>query len=154
MNMKRPKTQAQKDYDALVKQASPKSTVAGPMLRAFVTGGAVCLLGQALQDIGKHLMLLDKQDAGTFASVTLIALTALLTGLGVFDRIGKFAGAGTFVPITGFANAIASAAMEFRAEGAVMGLGAKMFTVAGPVLVYGISSAAMYGAAVWVMGLI
>ena len=151
---KQPKTQSRRHYDALVKQYSPKSKLFMPLVRAFIVGGLICILGQALRDVGQNLMALGKKDAGTFASVTLIALTALLTGLGVFDRIGKFAGGGTFVPITGFANSIASAAMEFRAEGFVLGLGAKMFTVAGPVLVYGIGSAAVYGVVLWVMGLI
>ena len=96
---------------------------------------------------------MGEKDAGTLASVTLIFLAVLLTALGVFDKLGKFAGGGTFVPITGFANSIASAAMEFRSEGAVLGMGAKLFTVAGPVIVWGVTSAVIYGVIYWLCSL-
>ena len=103
------------------------------------------MLGQAISDLGIRFFHMLPRDASTLASITLVFLTALLTGLGVFDKIGKYAGAGSFVPITGFANAMVSPALEFRREGLVMGLGAKLFTIAGPVLVYGIGASVLYG---------
>jgi len=103
------------------------------------------MLGQGISDIGVHLLDMTARDASALASITLIFLTALLTGIGVFDKIGKYAGAGSFVPITGFANAMVSPALEFRREGLVLGVGAKLFTIAGPVLVYGVGSSVIYG---------
>ena len=103
------------------------------------------MLGQGISDIGVHFLDLNARNASAFASITLIFLTALLTGIGIFDTIGKYAGAGSFVPITGFANAMVSPALEFRSEGLVPGVGAKLFTIAGPVLVYGIGSSVIYG---------
>ena len=102
-------------------------------------------LGSGISDIGVHLLDLTARDASTLASISLIFLTALLTGIGVFDKIGKYAGAGSFVPITGFANAMVSPALEFRREGLVLGVGAKLFTIAGPVLVYGVGASVIYG---------
>lgn len=147
------KSARQKDYEQLVKEASPSSPVAGPLIRAFLVGGTVCCIAQVFADAGRILMGLDKASSGTFASVMLIALTVLLTAAGLFDRLGKFAGAGTFVPITGFANSITAAAMEFRREGLVLGLGAKIFTVAGPVIAWGVTSAVVYGLIYWFIGL-
>ena len=112
---------------------------------AFWVGGTICVLGQALSDVGTRLLLLTARDASTFASIVLVFLTALLTGVGVFDRLGKLAGAGTFVPITGFANAMVAPALEFRREGLVLGLGARLFTIAGPVLVYGVGASVLVG---------
>ena len=132
-------------YSWLADRLSPPSPLGSGLFRAFWTGGLICLFGQAITDIGVHLLDLNARDASTLASITLIFLTALLTGLGVFDRIGKYAGAGSFVPITGFANAMVSPALEFRREGLVLGLGAKLFTIAGPVLVYGVGSSVVYG---------
>ena len=123
---------------------------AGP---AFVIGGIICCIAQAVRDVGENWLSMGEKDAGTLASVTLIFLAVLLTALGVFDKLGKFAGGGTFVPITGFANSIASAAMEFRSEGAVLGMGAKLFTVAGPVIVWGVTSAVIYGVIYWLCSL-
>ena len=115
------------------------------LLRSFWVGGVICMIGQGITDCGKTFRSLDKTQAGTLCSVVLIFLSALLTGIGVFDRIGQYAGAGAFVPITGFANAMVSPAMEFRREGLVLGLGAKLFTIAGPVLVWGVSASVLVG---------
>lgn len=114
-------------------------------LHAFLVGGTICLLGQILKTVYLQLLSLPDKQAATLTSVTLIALAALLTGLGVFDDIARFAGAGTLVPITGFSNAVASAAIDSHAEGFVLGEGAKIFTVAGPVLLYGITAGAIWG---------
>ena len=132
-------------YSLLTDQLSPPSPMGSGLLRAFWVGGTICMLGQAISDLGIRFFHMLPRDASTLASITLVFLTALLTGLGVFDKIGKYAGAGSFVPITGFANAMVSPALEFRREGLVMGLGAKLFTIAGPVLVYGIGASVLYG---------
>ena len=141
-----PQRQQQLDrYKQLVDRMSPKSDMAKGLLRAFWVGGAICCLGQALQEAAKAFLHMNNTAAGTFCSTVLVFLTALLTGVGVFDRIGQYAGAGAFVPITGFANAMGSPAMEFRREGLVLGLGAKLFTIAGPVLVWGVSASVLVG---------
>ena len=132
-------------YAALVSRFTPKSKFAQGCLRAFWVGGMICVLGQAVADAGKAWMKLTSGASLTFASVVLVFLTALLTGLGVFDRIARYAGAGTVVPITGFANAMVSPAMEFKPEGWVLGTGARLFTIAGPVLVYGVSASVFVG---------
>lgn len=133
-----------RDYRAYVAARAGPSPMAKDLCWAFLVGGLICAAGQALLD-GYRALGLDERLAGTAVSVTLIAAAALLTGVGVFDRIAKRAGAGTLVPITGFANAVVSPAMEFRQEGLVTGTAAKLFTVAGPVLVYGISASVLYG---------
>ena len=141
-----PQRQQQLDrYKQLVDRMSPKSDMAKGLLRAFWVGGAICCLGQALQEAAKAFLHMNNTAAGTFCSTVLVFLTALLTGVGVFDRIGQYAGAGAFVPITGFANAMVSPAMEFRREGLVLGRGAKLFTIAGPVLVWGVSASVLVG---------
>lgn len=134
-----------KRYQELADQLSPNSKLAQMLVRAFWVGGLVCVLGQGLTDIGAALLKLPAAAASTFASIVLVFLTALLTGIGVFDKLGQYAGAGTFVPISGFANAMVSPALEFRREGLVLGLGAKLFTIAGPVLVYGIGASIILG---------
>ena len=131
-------------YAALCKEAVPKSPLWKDCVWAFLVGGAICTLGQALIR-GYTALLGDEQAARTWGSITLIALSALLTVLGLYDRLAKHAGAGTLVPITGFANAVAAPAMEFHTEGLVLGLGAKLFTIAGPVLVYGTAASVLYG---------
>ena len=133
----------QKHYAKLVKQISPPSPVGKDCLLAFLVGGLICTLGQGLTEL--YASALDKQSAATAASMTLVALSALLTGLSLYDDIAKAAGAGTFVPITGFANAISAPAVEFRTEGFILGVGARMFTIAGPVIVYGLSASVVYG---------
>ena len=127
-------------YKQLVAKVTPKSKLGQGMLRAYWVGGLICMLGQVLIDSGLYFWKLSWSQGACFASIVLVGTTALLTGVGVFDVIGKYAGAGTVVPITGFANAMVSPAMEFRPEGWVLGTGARLFTIAGPVLVYGISS--------------
>ncbi len=132
-------------YRQLVDRLSPKSKLGQGVFRAFWVGGAICCLGQALLELGRGPLGMTNTAASTFCSTVLVALTALLTGLGVFDKIGQYAGAGAFVPISGFANAMVSPAMEFRREGLVLGLGGKLFTIAGPVLVWGISASVIVG---------
>ena len=141
-----PKRQAQLDrYSQLVDRLSPKSKMGQGLLRAFWVGGAICALGQGFIEIGLAWLDMTASAASTFASVMIVLLTALLTGIGVFDKIGQYAGAGAFVPISGFANAMVSPAMEFTREGLVLGMGAKLFTIAGPVLVWGTSASVIVG---------
>ena len=139
----------EKEYAQLVKDMSPKSPIGMDCLKAFAIGGLICMLGQVFINLYTALGL-EKQDAGTAASMTLVALAALLTGLSLYDNIAKHAGAGTLVPITGFANAIAAPAVEFKTEGFILGVGAKMFTIAGPVIVYGVSASVVYGFVYWI----
>ena len=127
---------------------SPKSPIVKDCVMAFVVGGLICTLGQALINLYTFLGL-DKGAAGTACSMTLVALSALLTGLSLYDNIAKHAGAGTLVPITGFANSVAAPAVEFKTEGFILGVGAKMFTIAGPVIVYGVSASVVYGLIYW-----
>ena len=132
------------EYDKMVGKASPASPKLKDFIWAFVVGGLICTLGQLLHDLF-GLAGMSETQVKAAVPVTLIFLAALATGLRLFDRLAKHAGAGTLVPITGFANAIVSPAMEFKAEGYVLGIGAKMFTIAGPVLVYGITASVIYG---------
>lgn len=141
-------------YAQLVERLSPKSDMAQGLLRSFWVGGTICVLGQVILDFFSYKLRWGMTSAATATSVCLVFLSALLTGLGVYDKIGKYAGAGSIVPITGFANSVVSPAMEFRREGLVMGVGAKLFTLAGPVLVYGISSSVIVGLIVYVMEVI
>lgn len=138
-----------KDYDKFVQARAQKSPIVKNCLLAFVIGGAICVLGQAILD-GFTALGLEKTDAGTATSVSLIALSALLTGLNLYNKLGRFGGAGTLVPITGFANAVVSPAMDFKTEGFVTGMAAKMFTVAGPVIVFGVSASVVYGIIYWI----
>jgi len=141
-----PRRQAQLDrYCQLVDRLSPKSKMGQGLLRAFWVGAVICALGQGFIEIGLAWLDMTASAASTFASVMIVLLTALLTGIGVFDRIGQYAGAGAFVPISGFANAMVSPAMEFTREGLVLGMGAKLFTIAGPVLVWGTSASVIVG---------
>ena len=138
----------EKQYGALVARMAPKSPMWRDCPNAFWIGGLICVVGQIFTNC-YGAWGLEKQDAGTAASMTLVALSALLTGLSVYDDIAKHAGAGTLVPITGFANAIAAPAVEFKTEGFVLGVGAKMFTIAGPVIVYGLAASVVYGFIFW-----
>ena len=142
----------EKQYGALVARMAPKSPMWRDCLNAFWIGGLICVVGQIFTNC-YGAWGLEKQDAGTAASMTLVALSALLTGLSVYDDIAKHAGAGTLVPITGFANAIAAPAVEFKTEGFVTGTAVKIFTIAGPVIVYGISTSVIYGLILAVFGL-
>ena len=138
----------EKQYSQLVDELSPKSPVIKDCVNAFWIGGLICVIGQLFMDGYKYLGLPDRQ-AGTAASMSLVALSALLTGLSVYDDIAKVAGAGTLVPITGFANSVSAPAVEFKTEGYITGLGVKMFTIAGPVIVYGVSASVIYGLIHW-----
>ena len=142
----------EREYKKLVKSMAPQSPIAKNCLMAFLIGGLICTLGQLIMD-GYTALGLAQKEAGTATSMTLVALSALLTGLSLYDNIAKHAGAGTLVPITGFANAIASSAIEFKTEGFVLGVGAKMFTIAGPVIVYGVSASVIYGLIYWLITL-
>lgn len=139
----------ERDYGKLVQEMAPKSPIKKDCLNAFWIGGLICALGQLILN-GYTALGLDKEAAGTAESMTLVALSALLTGLSLYDNIAKYAGAGTLVPITGFANSIAAPAVEFKTEGFVLGVGAKMFTIAGPVIVYGVSASVVYGLIYWI----
>ena len=139
----------EKEYAKLVKQMSPKSPLGKDCLNAFWIGGLICAIGQVIMN-GYLALGLEKEDAGSAMSMTLVALSALLTGLSLYDNIAKYAGAGTLVPITGFANAVAAPAIEFKTEGFILGVGAKMFTIAGPVIVYGVSASVVYGLIYWI----
>ena len=141
-----------RDYGELVRQKASPSPLGKNMTWAFLVGGAVCAAGQGLSNCYRGWGL-DQEQTGTVVSVTLILAAALLTGLGVFDKVAKRAGAGTLVPITGFANAMASPAIDDKSEGLVMGVGAKMFTIAGPVIVYGVLTSVLYGVVYWIWGL-
>jgi len=134
----------QKEYQEYVNQKSPNSPIIKNCFNAFWVGGLICTIGQFIMEVCKYRGL-DNEISATITSIILIFLSAFLTSLNLFNKIGKFAGAGSLVPITGFANSIVSPAMEYKSEGYVMGVGAKMFTVAGPVLVYGISTSILVG---------
>ncbi len=137
-----------KEYQKLASDLAPKSPIGKDCFHAFWIGGLICVIGQLAMNAYMALGM-EKQDASTAASMSLVALSALLTGLSLYDDIAKHAGAGTLVPITGFANAVSAAAVEFKTEGFILGVGAKMFTIAGPVIVYGITAGAIYGLIYW-----
>lgn len=143
----------EKQYQRLVNEISPVSPMGRDCVCAFLAGGLICALGQGLLNLYQWLGL-DKEAAGTAECVSLIFLSALLTGLSVYDDIARFAGAGTLVPITGFANSVACTALEFKTEGFILGVGAKMFTIAGPVIVYGLAASAVYGLIYWILTLL
>ena len=133
---------------------APSSPVLKDCVWAFCVGGFICVIGQALILLYEDLLGLSQKDAGTLCSVTLIFVAALLSGLGVFEKIAKRAGGGTLVPITGFANSVVSPAIDSKAEGLILGVGAKIFTVAGPVLLYGTLAGAVWGVIYWIMGML
>ena len=138
------------NYKKYVNARAKKSPLAKDCLRAFLVGGAICTGAQGLLALYKGWGM-EKDDAAALVSVTLVFLTALLTGLGVFDNIAKFAGAGTLVPITGFANAVSAPAIDTKGEGFVLGVGAKIFSIAGPVILYGITAGTLYGVIYWII---
>ena len=133
-----------KEYQAYVKAKAPSSPIVRDCLRAFLVGGLICTLGQAIQN-GWLAAGLTKDDAGAATACSLVLLSAVLTGLNVYNNIGRFGGAGSLIPITGFANAVVSPAIDFKAEGLITGMAAKMFTVAGPVIVFGSLASVVYG---------
>ncbi|MBE6787526.1 MAG: stage V sporulation protein AC [Ruminococcaceae bacterium] len=136
-------------YAKMVKKQSPSSPIFKDCFAAFLVGGSICVLGQLLLELYSKTLTLDEERAKILVSVSLIFLSAFLTALGIFSKIAKFAGAGTLVPITGFANAVVSPAIEFKAEGFVLGVGANMFKIAGPVIVYGTVASVIYGVVYW-----
>ena len=140
------------DYLYLVKKNTDKSPLLKDCLKAFFVGGFICFSGQILKELFQRTNMTDT-EVKIAVSCSLIFVTAVLTSLGVFDKIGKFAGAGTFVPITGFANSVISPAVEFSMEGRILGTGAKMFNLAGPVIVYGCTAASVYGLIIYIFGL-
>ena len=137
-------TDTNKDYQDYVDKKSPNSPILKNCINAFLVGGLICAIGQVIFMYCLYRGL-DETSSSTIVSIILIGISAFLTGLNIFNKIGKFAGAGSLVPITGFANSIVSPAMEYKSEGYIMGVGSKMFTVAGPVLVYGISTSVVIG---------
>jgi len=139
-------------YLKLVEQLTPKSDLGKGLFRAFWVGGVICIIGQLVTDVGKGWLMLSQEDAQILTVIVMVFLGSVATGIGVYDRIGKYAGAGSIVPITGFANSIVASAMEFRREGLVLGVGAKLFLIAGPVLVYGIGSSIIVGIIAWIAG--
>ena len=139
----------EREYGELVQSLAPKSPIIKDCCNAFWIGGLICAIGQLFINLYTYLGM-EKTDASTAASMSLVALSALLTGLSLYDNIAKYAGAGTLVPITGFANSISAPAVEFKTEGFILGVGAKMFTIAGPVIVYGVSASVVYGLIYWI----
>ena len=140
------------EYGELAKKRSPNSKLYITLPKAFLIGGIICTVGEGLLNLYSYLGM-SKDDAGALTSMTLVFISALLTGLELYDRIAQHGGAGTLVPITGFANAVVSPALDFKSEGYVLGLGAKMFVIAGPVIVYGISASVIYGIVYYIIGL-
>lgn len=141
---------SQQEYSEMVKKASPKSKSWIDIPKAFVIGGLICCIGQGLTQL-YTTMGADEKTAGTWCTITLVFISAFLTGLGLYEKIAKHGGAGTLVPVTGFANAVSSPAVEFKSEGLVLGLGAKIFIIAGPVILYGTAASVIYGLIYWLI---
>jgi len=143
--------QEKQKYADYVKEITPKSNLGMRMIKAFLVGGVICLLGQAIINTAVNMYGLDKEQAGSWCALILVFLSVLLTGFNIYPQIVKFGGAGALVPITGFANSVASAAIEYKKEGQVYGIGCKIFTIAGPVILYGIFSSWVLGVIYWIM---
>lgn len=143
--------QEKQKYADYVKEITPKSNLGMRMIKAFLVGGVICLLGQAIINTAVNMYGLDKEQAGSWCAMILVFLSVLLTGFNIYPQIVKFGGAGALVPITGFANSVASAAIEYKKEGQVYGIGCKIFTIAGPVILYGIFSSWVLGVIYWIM---
>lgn len=146
------KQQQQKEYEQYVKEVTPTHNLGLQMLKAFITGGIICCIGQFILNYAGSLGL-DKQTAGSWCSLLLVLLSVVLTGFHIFPKIAKWGGAGALVPITGFANSVAAPAIEFKAEGQVFGIGCKIFTIAGPVILYGIFASWALGLVYWILKL-
>lgn len=140
----------EKDYEEYVKKITPTHNLLLQMLKAFITGGIICVLGQFLLNYAKNSLGMDKDTAGSFCSLILVLTSVLLTGFNLYSPIVKFGGAGALVPITGFANSVASPAIEYKKEGQVFGVGCKIFTIAGPVILYGIFTSWVLGLVYWI----
>lgn len=145
MGEKRQKTAQEQRYQQRVNEKMPRSKTFSQCIRAFVAGGLICCIGQAVRAFGETTLKLDQDGVAALTAIVMVFLGATLTGIGVYDKIGSWAGAGSIVPITGFANSIVSPAMEFKREGLILGTAAKMFTIAGPVLVYGVGASVVVG---------
>lgn len=141
------KEKKNQEYNEYVKQVTPTHSLPANMIKAFITGGLICILGQLILNVAVNTFGLDKDTAGSWCSMILVLLSVLLTGLNIYPSIANWGGAGALVPITGFANSVAAPAIEFQKEGQVFGIGCKIFTIAGPVILYGIFTS-------WVLGLI
>ena len=150
-NIDKQKLEEQKAYNEYVKEVTPTHSLPKNMAKAFLTGGIICVIGQGILSYCANIGL-DKDTSGSWCSLILVLLSVLLTGFNIYPKIAVFGGAGALVPITGFANAIVSPAMEFKSEGLILGLGAKLFVIAGPVLVYGISASVIYGLILFLTG--
>jgi len=133
-----------KEYNEYIKKKAPKSKLVPNLLKAFIIGGLICCVGQGFIELYKHFGI-SERDAAALTTISLVFLGAFLTGIGVYDNLAKIGGAGTLVPITGFANSVVAPALEFKSEGLVLGMSAKMFVIAGPVIVFGISASVVYG---------
>ncbi len=142
------------EYEKYVKKVTPTHNLWLQMVKAFITGGIICTLGQAILTYATETAQLDKQTAGSWCSLILVLISVLLTGLNIYPRIVKWGGAGALVPITGFANSVAAPAIEFKREGQVFGVGCKIFTIAGPVILYGIFASWVFGVVYWIMKLL
>ena len=140
----------EKDYEEYIKKITPTHNLYLQMLKAFITGGIICTIGQALLTFAKDELGMDKDMAGSFCSLILVLASVLLTGFNLYSSIVKFGGAGALVPITGFANSVAAPAVEFKKEGQVFGIGCKIFTIAGPVILYGIFTSWLLGLGYWI----
>lgn len=138
-------TREEAAYQQRVEARMPRSQTLRQCLQAFLSGGAICCIGQMIRDFGQYRLLLEEDACAAFTAIVLVFLGALFTGFGVYDKLGAWAGAGSVVPITGFANSIVAPAMEFKREGMVLGVGAKLFTIAGPVLVFGVGASVLVG---------
>ena len=143
----------EKDYEEYVKKITPTHNLYLQMLRAFITGGIICVIGQLLLNFAGNQLGMDKEMSGSFCSLILVFVSVLLTGLNIYPSIVKFGGAGALVPITGFANSVAAPAVEFKKEGQVFGIGCKIFTIAGPVILYGIFTSWLLGLCYWLLKL-
>lgn len=141
----------EKDYEEYVKRITPTHNLLLQMLKAFITGGIICIIGQFLLNLAKNTLGMDQDMAGSFCSLILVFISVLLTGLNIYPSIVKFGGAGALVPITGFANSVAAPAVEFKKEGQVFGIGCKIFTIAGPVILYGIFTSWVLGLGYWLL---
>ena len=144
----------EKEYQNYVKQVTPKKNLWVQMVKAFFVGGFICLIGQGIIWIGTTQFGLDEKNAGTWCSVLLVLTSVVLTGFNLYGPIVKFGGAGALVPITGFANSVSSAAIEYKREGQVFGIGSKIFTIAGPVILYGIVTSWILGLGYWILNII
>ena len=140
------------EYNAYVKKQMPKSEIFKNLLKAFWVGGAICTIGEALRHFAQAVLKMDEPGISAFATIIMIAIGAFLTSVGIYDVIGKYAGAGSIVPITGFANSIVAPALEYKREGYILGVGAQMFTIAGPVLVFGITASLLEGVVYYFIG--